>query len=124
MELSDAHLRYLAAIYELSRSTLDVGAAGVARAMNVSKPSVSRMLGVLMEKGLLVKERYGKIYLTDRGVLLARAFVKKADDVRARLPALGLDLSVEEQEEAACYLAALLLHRDADHQAPPQAAGE
>lgn len=124
MELSDAHLRYLAAIYELSRSTLDVGAAGVARAMNVSKPSVSRMLGVLMEKGLLVKERYGKIYLTDRGVLLARAFVKKADDVRARLPALGLDLSEEEQEEAACYLAALLLHRDAGHQAPPKAAGE
>ena len=108
MELTVTHLRYLLTIYELSQVTPDVGAAGVAKAMKVSTPSVTRMLGNLMDKGLLVRERYSKIYLTDTGFLLARNFSGNVAKLKARLPGLGLTLTEEECFEAACLLAASL----------------
>lgn len=111
MELTNTHLRYLLAIYRLSQTTPDVGAAGVARAMSISKPSVTRMLNVLMERGLLVKERYGKIYLTGRGYLLARDFSSKIAILMERIPRMELGLSENEQWEAACALTAAIPER-------------
>lgn len=108
MDLTDTHLRYLLALYRLSQTASDVGTANVARAMNVSKPSVTRMLGTLMEKGLLVRERYGKIDLTDRGMVLARTFSRRVDGLKERIPSLGLELPEALLEEAACLLAACL----------------
>ena len=64
MELSSAHLRYLLAIGQLSQGTGAVSSAQVARALQVSRPSVTRMLAILAEKDLVTKERYGKITLT------------------------------------------------------------
>ena len=52
MELSSAHLRYLLAIGQLSQGTGAVSSAQVARALQVSRPSVTRMLTVLAEKNL------------------------------------------------------------------------
>ena len=108
MELTDTHYRYLLTIYELSRTTLDVGAASVARAMQVSKPSVTRMLKVLMDKGLLVKERYGKIYLTDRGVLLAKKLSDRVGRLKERIPKMELELTEEELGKLAGAMAAVL----------------
>ena len=72
MELSSAHLRYLLAIGQLSQGTGAVSSAQVARALQVSRPSVTRMLAILAEKDLVTKERYGKINLTETGAALAR----------------------------------------------------
>ena len=63
MELSQAHLRYLLAIGELSQGKAAVSSTQVARVLQVSRPSVTRMLAVLAEKDLVTKERYGKIIL-------------------------------------------------------------
>lgn len=72
MELSQAHLRYLLAIGELSQGKAAVSSTQVARVLQVSRPSVTRMLAVLAEKDLVTKERYGKIILTeDQGRPLA-----------------------------------------------------
>ena len=68
MEWTCTHLRYLLAIYTLSQKAPNVGAAAVARALGVSCPSVTRMLGILTQRGLLERERYGK---TDRGGTLS-----------------------------------------------------
>ena len=65
MELSQAHLRYLLAIGELSQGKAAVSSTQVARVLQVSRPSVTRMLAVLAEKDLVTKERYGKIILTE-----------------------------------------------------------
>lgn len=65
MELSQAHLRYLLAIGELSQGKAAVSSTQVARVLQVSRPSVTRMLAVLAEKDLVTKERYGKITLTE-----------------------------------------------------------
>ena len=72
MQLTAAHLRYLLAIYEVSRTHLDISSRSIAEKLGVTKPSVVRILNLLMEQGMIVKEYYGKIYLTDRGIWVAK----------------------------------------------------
>lgn len=115
MELTNTHFRYLLAIYRLSQGQAEVSSAGVAGALRVSRPSVTRMLSVLAEKDLVTKERYGKIALTDRGAALARGQQDYVRRLALRLPSLGLELSGREAEEAALALAAVL---------PPRCRGE
>lgn len=98
-ELREAHLRYLLAIYELGKSTPDVGTQAVAKALNCSKASVTKMTGILMDMGLLVREKYGKIYLTDTGFLLAKDMLQCIELIRERLPAMGFDLTEEEAQD-------------------------
>ena len=95
-ELREAHLRYLLAIYELGKSTPDVGIQAVARALSCSKASVTNMMANLMELSLLVRERYGKIYLTDTGFLLAKDLLRCVEVIRERIPAMGIELTAEE----------------------------
>ena len=96
MELSQAHLRYLLAIGELSQGKAAVSSTQVARVLQVSRPSVTRMLAVLAEKDLVTKERYGKITLTETGAALAHQLQAGLRDLERRLAALGLDLDREE----------------------------
>ena len=111
MELSQAHLRYLLAIGRLAREQAAVSSAQVARALQVSRPSVTRMLAVLAEKDLVTKERYGKITLTETGAALARQLQAGLRDLERRLPALGLELDREETAAVAGALAAALPER-------------
>ena len=108
MELSQAHLRYLLAIGQLARETGAVSSAQVARALQVSRPSVTRMLAILAEKDLVTKERYGKITLTETGAALVRQLQAGLRDLERRLPALGLDLDREETAAVAGALASAL----------------
>ena len=98
-ELREAHLRYLLAIYELGRNDPDVGTQAVAKSLNCTKASVTKMMGILMDMGLLVRERYGKIYLTDTGFLLAKDLLRCVEVLRERFPALRLELTAEETQE-------------------------
>ncbi len=95
-ELRESHLRYLLAIYELGKSTPDVGTQAVAKALNCSKASVTKMMATLMDMNLLVREKYGKIYLTDTGFLLAKDMLRCVEVICDRLPAVGFDLTREE----------------------------
>ena len=79
MELSQAHLRYLLAIGELSQGKAAVSSTQVARVLQVSRPSVTRMLAVLAEKDLVTKERYGKITLTETGAALAHQLLDREE---------------------------------------------
>ena len=108
MELSQAHLRYLLAIGRLAREQTAVSSAQVARALQVSRPSVTRMLSILAEKDLVTKARYGKITLTETGAALVRQLQAGLRDLERRLPALGLELDREETAAVAGALAAAL----------------
>ena len=101
MELRESHLRYLLVIYELGQVTMDVGTADIAKALDCSKASVTNMMSNLMEMGLLVRERYGKIYLTDTGFLLAKDLFRCVKVIDERLPSLALDMTLEESRELA-----------------------
>lgn len=107
-ELSGTHLRYLYAIYEISRSAADVRSASVAEKMRVSRPSVARMLGVLMEKDLIEKEPYGKIHLTETGLRMAKTFDLRVRFLEERIPRMELCLSEVDIFETACAVAAIL----------------
>lgn len=98
-ELRESHLRYLLAVYELGRAAQDVGTQNIAKTLNCSKASVTKMIGNLMEMGLLVREKYGKIYLTDTGFLLVKDLLKCMEVIRERLPAMELGLAEEETDE-------------------------
>ena len=106
MELSQAHLRYLLAIGELSQGKAAVSSTQVARVLQVSRPSVTRMLAVLAEKDLVTKERYGKITLTETGAALAHQLQAGLRDLERRLP--GLDLDRGETAAVAGALASVL----------------
>lgn len=106
MELSRTHVRYLLTIYTQAGEVSTVSA--VARALGVSKPSVTRMLGILMEKGLLVQERYGKVCLTAAGKAAAQDYRERTERLRLLIPRMQLNLTEEELEETACLLASSL----------------
>lgn len=57
--------------------------------MGVTKPSVTSILSCLMKHDVIVRKRYGKVYLTDRGVLYARYYDDLAAKNFAALPAGG-----------------------------------
>ena len=97
-ELKETHLRYLLAVFELSKSHPDVGTQDIAKALSCSKASVTKMMAALMDRGLLVREKYGKIYLTDTGFLMAKDLLQCVEALREWLPALGLDLTEDETQ--------------------------
>ena len=111
MELRESHLRYLLVIYELGQVTMDVGTADIAKALDCSKASVTNMMSNLMEMGLLVRERYGKIYLTDTGFLLARDMFRAVTELQERIPAMDLNLTDGEMSALAHEWVLLLPER-------------
>ena len=67
MTLTDSNLRYLLAIHHLAQQNTEVSPLALAQVMGVTKPSVTSILTSLMKQGAVVRRRYGKIYITDRG---------------------------------------------------------
>lgn len=95
-ELREAHLRYLLAIYELGKSNPDVGIQAVAKSLNCTKASVTKMMGILMDMGLLVRERYGKIYFP--GLIKSTSILGLA----SYLPLEGCSIILKRSRCAVC----------------------
>lgn len=108
MEQSSAHLRYLMTIYQLAQNKQDVSSVEVARALEVSKPAVARMLKLLQEKELIEKKPYGRIFLSEKGVFLARSCMAQAEEICRSFPDGGLGLTPEEVRRAAYAAVAAL----------------
>ena len=99
MTLTDSSLRYLLAIHHLAQQSTEVSPLALAQAMGVTKPSVTSILTSLMKQGVIVRRRYGKIYITDRGVLYARYYDEEcysaAVAMAVSLPAREIDEKCE-----------------------------
>ncbi|MBQ5754193.1 MAG: MarR family transcriptional regulator [Oscillospiraceae bacterium] len=108
MEPSSAHLRYLMAIYQLAQNKPEVSSVEVARVLEVSKPAVARMLKLLQEQELVEKKPYGRIFLTEKGLFLARSCQAYAEELCRIFPDGGLGLTPEEVRRAACAAVAAL----------------
>ena len=106
MELTPAHLRYLLAIYEVSQTHLDISSRSIAEKLGVTKPSVVRIMNLLMEHGMIVKEHYGKIYMTDRGIWVAKQVDRQLKTILTHFP-----LSEEERFAAALAMTSALPER-------------
>jgi len=88
-KLTEAHLNYILSIYEISKDTADVSSCSIAKELGVSKPSVSAMLSALMARHLLIKERYGKVYLTDDGYAIAMRLERNIKMLEEKIPLMG-----------------------------------
>lgn len=101
MNLTSTHVRYLLAIYRLAGAQDGVSSIEVAEHLGVKKASVSRMTPLLMEKGLVVKEKYSKLYLTDTGFLMAKHLFEQVDSL-ADLLQTRMQLTRETAWKSAC----------------------
>ena len=111
MELTSAHLRYLLAIYEVSQTHLDISSRSIAEKLGVTKPSVVRIMNLLMERGMIVKEHYGKIYMTDRGIWVAKQVDRELKTILTHFPPVSESLSEEERFTAALAMTSALPER-------------
>ena len=111
MELTSAHLRYLLAIYEVSLTHLDISSRSIAEKLGVTKPSVVRIMNLLMERGMIVKEHYGKIYMTDRGIWVAKQVDQELKTILSHFPPVSAPLTKEERLTAALAMTSALPDR-------------
>lgn len=106
--MTAAQMRYLYKIYEISNKKSEVLSADVARKLNVSKPSVVKMLSVLSEKRMVEKEYYGRVNITEKGIEAAKRFEICVNCIKERLPKTGLPLDEAEIHKSACTLVGVL----------------
>ena len=114
MSLTDSNLRYLLAIHQLAQHSTEVSPLSLANAMGVTKPSVTSILSSLMKQGVIVRQRYGKIYITDRGVLYARYYEERVADILQHFPLNAAEFTPEERYNAAVAMAVALPAREVD----------
>ncbi len=67
---------YLKILLELSEDP-EIRSSDVARALGVTKASVSRMMRILRDEGYICMERYGAVTLTDKGLRQAAAVKRR-----------------------------------------------
>jgi len=65
--LTAANIRYLLVIRELDTQRRGVRGSDIAKQLGVTKPSVFAMTRNLLELGLVKKEKYGTVFLTELG---------------------------------------------------------
>ncbi|HWQ78467.1 MAG TPA: MarR family transcriptional regulator [Anaerovoracaceae bacterium] len=66
MKLTAVQIRYLLAIYQLSKKGI-VRSSEIADSLGISRPSTHRMLDQLLKMNLIMKEKYSFISLTESG---------------------------------------------------------
>ena len=94
---------YLEAIFHLVVEKRAARARDIARALAVSRPSVTGALRALAERGLIHYAPYEIITLTRRGRTAARAVIRRHEALR-RFFVEVLDVNAKDAESAACRM--------------------
>ena len=115
--MTPAAIKYLLTISALCKDGRGARNVDIAEKLNVSKPSTHHMLQILCDAGLAERERYGLVYLTDRGRAAASAYGDCYESLCTKLKdALGLD-------DAICRSAAFAVLEQLPGQLAPQLGG-
>ena len=102
MSMHESAEMYLETIYTLSLNSTSVRSIDVAEALNYSRPSVSRAVGLLKKDGYLKMDGEGFLTLTEEGRALAERIYERHTVLTAALEALGVDR--ETAAEDACKI--------------------
>lgn len=94
---------YLEAIYNLSQETGRVRSVDVAHTLGVTRPSVNKAMSILVEEGMIEKEPYGDICLTQKGRERAREVTGRHRLLRLFLTKV-LEVDEKIAEEDACKM--------------------
>ena len=105
---------YLEAMLMLQETQGYVRSIDVAEHLGVTKPSVTSILTSLLKQGVIVRRRYGKIYITDRGMLYARYYDELVEKILQHFPLTGEGFTPEECYSAAVAMAVSLPAREID----------
>ena len=97
--LTDSNEDYLEAILIIKLKKGKVKSIDVSKHLNVSKPGVNKAMNILKENGLIEKDLYGDIELTQKGEKIAKEIYKKHTTIKQFLLKLGID---EETSEIDC----------------------
>lgn len=101
-KLYESGENYLETILMLHMKGQSVRSIDVAREMEVSKPSVSRAVGILRDGGFLLVESDGDLTLTETGREVAERIYERHRVLTDWL--IGLGVSAETAAEDACKL--------------------
>ena len=91
MSLQESGEMYLETIYVLSKESSTVLAIDIGNHLGYSKPSVSRALGLLKEKGYIEKSETGGIKLTKTGEKIAKTLYERHNVLSTLFMNLGVD---------------------------------
>ncbi|MBR2734702.1 MAG: metal-dependent transcriptional regulator [Clostridia bacterium] len=94
---------YLEIIHILRQSVQNVGVTDIAKALGLSKPSVTRAIKSLKNNSLVIQEKYGKIVLTPEGEKIAESVYSKHKVLRKFLKEV-LGISEGTAEIDACKI--------------------
>ena len=94
---------YHEAVIELAVADEGARTTDVAIRLGVSKASVNQAMGLLVDRGLISREKYGPVYLTQEGRNAAQAVCRRHRALKSFLVSvLGIDESVAEED--ACQI--------------------
>ena len=102
MALQESGEMYLETIYVLNKANTHVRSVDISEHMGYSKPSVSRAVHLLEQKGYIVIDGDGFITLTEEGRLLAEKIFERHTVISGMLMRLGVD--PETAAEDACRM--------------------
>ena len=89
---------YVELIAELVDNNGEARPVDLAERLGVKPPTVSKNISRLVRDGLVRRERYRSIFLTDKGTALAEACRRRHRTVVATLIALGVDSETAERD--------------------------
>ena len=89
---------YLETILVLSKKSAPVRSLDVAKQLNVSKPSVSRAMGILKNGNYIVIDEQGYITLTTEGSKIAKKIYERHVVISELLMELGVDMKTAEED--------------------------
>ncbi len=97
MSIKESGEMYLETIYVLSKKG-SVRSVDVAEAMQFSRASVSRGIGLLKEEGFLTVDAHGVISLSEAGVSAAEKIKERHDVLSEILRRLGVDPDIAAED--------------------------
>ena len=97
--MTESKENYLRILLELSEGKSVIYSTDIACALGFTRASVSRMVKILGESGYLIKDEYGKIFLTEKGFDIAVSMRRRRNLIKDFLEeVLGVEPSTAEKE--------------------------
>jgi len=103
MKYHDSAEMYLETIFILEKKQGHAHVAEISKALNLSKPSVTKAMTQLKNRSLILQDDYGPITLTDKGRVLSQEIYERHLLITDYLQQ-AMNLSLEDAEENACRM--------------------
>ena len=98
MAILESGEMYVKAIYILSLESDKIRSKDISNYLGFSRPSVSRAMNSLKEKGLVRKDKNGFIRLTEGGIILAKHICERHQLITRHLIGLGVDEKTADED--------------------------